>query len=422
MTGASVDIGAAEKRIRLGELLCEAAELEHSLLCQYLFAAFSFKRSDAEDRALTGMQLESMRRWHGSLLLVARQEMEHLGIVGNLLTVIGEAPYLERPNFPVSGRRYKMKVKGELQRFGLEALKRFVMFEIPTDPSELTPEQVELLHRIDPSFDHGDYVTLGELYGEIKQLFGELDGPGLFIGPPSAELLDYGAIRGVGVPGAGSYGVELSPVTDLASATAVIDQIITEGEGGPQSPAGSHFSRFCTMFEELEQAHTADPGFDPARPVVANAQKARFKGPAKDLVELFDLAYETTMVMLFRIFASTDGTPDDMAALQMAVFFPMMTTVLRPLGEIITRHPADPKRPQLGTAGPRFWFDRGVALLPYRVAAFALIRSRLELLAAKGLACRALLTDPGDMARLELTSENLLRMAANFGDATGVSS
>src|SRR5205807_1896030 len=83
-----------------------------------------------------------------------------------------------------------------------------------------------------------------------------------------------------------------------------------------------------------------------------------------ELVGLFDLAYETTMVMLFRIFASTDGAPHDMAALQMAVFFPMMTTVLRPLGEVITRHPVAPKQPELGTAGPRFWFDRGVALLP----------------------------------------------------------
>src|SRR5947209_7799002 len=96
-----------EKRLFLAEVLCEAAELEHALACKYLFAAFSLKKEESEwDGDVTCQQLELIRGWETSLLLIARQEMEHLALVCNLLTAIGEAPYLRRPNFPVSGRHY----------------------------------------------------------------------------------------------------------------------------------------------------------------------------------------------------------------------------------------------------------------------------------------------------------------------------
>jgi hypothetical protein len=41
-------------------LLCETAELEHGIMCQYLFAAFSLKRSQAE--GLTAEELEAVLR------------------------------------------------------------------------------------------------------------------------------------------------------------------------------------------------------------------------------------------------------------------------------------------------------------------------------------------------------------------------
>jgi len=83
------------RRRRLVALLTEAAELEHALMCQYLYAAFSMKRQ--VDEGVTWQQLELMRRWEASIMLICRQEMEHLGLVCNLLTSIGEAPWLTRP-------------------------------------------------------------------------------------------------------------------------------------------------------------------------------------------------------------------------------------------------------------------------------------------------------------------------------------
>ena len=117
------------KRLRLAELLSEAAELEHGLMCQYLFAAFSLKRQPEE--GVTWPQLEQMRRWEASIMLVARQEMEHLGLVNNILTAIGEAPYFNRPNFPLGARHYPIHIPFKLERLTLEAVRRFVEFEMP---------------------------------------------------------------------------------------------------------------------------------------------------------------------------------------------------------------------------------------------------------------------------------------------------
>src|SRR3954453_6904320 len=100
--GAMID---SVRRRRLVAMLTEAAELEHALLCQYLYAAFSLKRRP--DEGVSWQQLELMRQWEGSIMLLPPQEMEHLGLVCNVLTAIGEAPWLTRPNLPLKPSYYK---------------------------------------------------------------------------------------------------------------------------------------------------------------------------------------------------------------------------------------------------------------------------------------------------------------------------
>ena len=75
-----------EYREELIYLLREAAELEHTILCEYLFAAFTMKQR--LDEGLTAVQLEAVDRWRKTILTVARQEMLHLTLVQNLLTAI----------------------------------------------------------------------------------------------------------------------------------------------------------------------------------------------------------------------------------------------------------------------------------------------------------------------------------------------
>ena len=89
-----------ENRAQLIYLLTEAAELEHGVMCSYLFAAFSIKRDVNE--GLTEEQLGIIRRWRGTILQIAIQEMVHMSLACNLLTAVGGAPHLHRPNLPTS--------------------------------------------------------------------------------------------------------------------------------------------------------------------------------------------------------------------------------------------------------------------------------------------------------------------------------
>jgi len=85
-----------EHREALIYMLCEAAELEHGIMCQYLFAAFSLKQR--EDEGLTAQELETVTRWRRVVSHVATEEMLHLALVHNLLSAIGAAPHFGRPN------------------------------------------------------------------------------------------------------------------------------------------------------------------------------------------------------------------------------------------------------------------------------------------------------------------------------------
>jgi hypothetical protein len=87
-----------EGREELLYLLGEAAELEHSVCCTYLYAAFSLR---AEPGAgLTAEQLPVVAGWKRTINQIALQEMIHLALVNNLLAALGGAPRLGRHNLP----------------------------------------------------------------------------------------------------------------------------------------------------------------------------------------------------------------------------------------------------------------------------------------------------------------------------------
>jgi len=116
-------------REQLARALQEAAELEHALCCLYLFAAFSLERS--VDEGLSWEQLRRVQDWAGDLLLISRQEMEHLGLACNLLAAIGKLAAFKRPNFPRKKHSYGELPALTLERFSVKTVKRFLDFEQP---------------------------------------------------------------------------------------------------------------------------------------------------------------------------------------------------------------------------------------------------------------------------------------------------
>ena len=82
-----------------------ATEIEHSLLVQYLYGAFSL--GDIDTRAdLTEPQKNQARDWQRKIVFIARQEMGHLISVENLLRLIGGPLNFEREDFPFRGDYY----------------------------------------------------------------------------------------------------------------------------------------------------------------------------------------------------------------------------------------------------------------------------------------------------------------------------
>src|SRR5947199_9184058 len=118
-----------EHREALIYMLCEAAELEHGIMCQYLFAAFSLKQR--ADEGLTPEQLEAVTRWRRTIAHVAAEEMLHLALVQNVLSAIGSAPPLTRPNLPTPAHHYPAGVNLTLVPFGERALQHFMFLERP---------------------------------------------------------------------------------------------------------------------------------------------------------------------------------------------------------------------------------------------------------------------------------------------------
>ncbi len=430
-------------RARLADMLAEAAELEHSLCCQYLYAAFSLRRTVDEGPApfLTPAQVDMVRDFQTVLLDVAKQEMEHLGLVINLQIAIGEAPHLERPNFPLDPQYYETGVDSKLEKFSIPCMQRFVLFELPDD--EMTQETKDLLHKYVGWYDPSTHHTIGELYAQIAELMKALDAKGdLFTGPPGAQfkLGDTGqpeqvhrsSQRGIGR----AYSIDLNGVTDLKSALATIEQIVEEGEGGTGDRENSHFGKFLnvliTLTEETERCAGTDTPFEPARNLVdnprsmvpgrGNAQKEGFlitNEQTNKVSRAFDQAYSTMMLLLARFFAGTDQEESDSLALENAAFFPMMTMVIRPLSEVITRLPAT-DNPAEGNAGPTFRFERRINFLPHRDSAMETIASNLDMVHEALKEVSAL--DLGDAwlnERISFMVENTWRIAHNFKQATG---
>jgi hypothetical protein len=112
-----------ENREQLVALLTEAAEIEHCLMCSYLYANFSLKR--AGDGLEPGQQA-AVDRWRASMYTVAKDEMLHLALVSNMLVAVGARPHYRRPNFPVDPGRFPAEVVVRLRRFDRATLDHFI--------------------------------------------------------------------------------------------------------------------------------------------------------------------------------------------------------------------------------------------------------------------------------------------------------
>jgi CDGSH-type Zn-finger protein/truncated hemoglobin YjbI/ferredoxin len=412
-----------EHREALIYMLCEAAELEHGIMCQYLFAAFSLKQGT--DEGLTEGELAAVNRWRGVVAHVATEEMLHLALVHNLLSAIGAAPHFARPNLPAPASHYPAGVQLALVPFGEPALRHFMFLE---RPEGMQLEDAEgfaaALEHATPMIEERDIVprgqdfaTVGHLYRSIEHGFAHLaekySERRLFVGPPRAQAT------------ADDFGwPELVAVTDLASAQRAIDTILEQGEGARGHWETAHFGQFVQILDEYRQMTAGNPGFDPVRPVLPAKVRCGDRDDetvpligdpvSARVTDLFNVAYELLLQGLERFFAHTEETDEQLATLA-DMTIALMLRVLKPLGGLITTLPVGPEHPGR-TAGPSFeLFYESDYLMPHREAAWTLLEERLREAATfcDGVRVEC---DPLLQQRLAPVQQALVKIADSLGD------
>jgi CDGSH-type Zn-finger protein/uncharacterized Fe-S cluster protein YjdI len=247
--------------------LHEASEIEHHLMCCYLYAAFSLKRTDTR---WSDAQRSAVQGWRRSIMSVAFEEMTHLALVGNLANALGATPHMGRPPFPVDAGPYPAGFVIRLTPFNAATMEHFKYLERPSGgvlvdaaafASERQYRRVVPEGRLSPG--PRDYDTVGQLYevlaSSLQACVAAQGEAAVFTGQPALQVdASLAPLPGV------------MAVTGLDSALQAIHTIVTQGEGAGSEHADSHFSRFTRIGEELAAFTAADPDFEPAWPAAAN--------------------------------------------------------------------------------------------------------------------------------------------------------
>jgi hypothetical protein len=334
-------------------MLHHAAELEHELCCQYLYAAWTLRRGgdpgvDASTAALT-------EQWEQQIVKIAAQEMYHLLLASNLLTALGVDPHLERPNFPQPASKFsEIGLPAELAPFSAATVGRFVCWEKPEAEGwwwQQCPPPAAAGGAEAP------YRTIGQLYDEISQTL--VAHPG-WIDPDRADLQVTSAM----VP----FSPKVHAITKADDAADYIEIIKEQGEGASDWTTFCHFAYFEQIAQTLAAAGgdgsfgwptVSNPSFGDAPPPGSSPIDDPVAGP---IGVLFNDLYLIVLRTLSRLFIPDGESPAERQALANAALA-IMPLALKPLGLALCRVPAGAAYPNL-FAGPSFQLPN-VIELPY---------------------------------------------------------
>ncbi|HZW12532.1 MAG TPA: ferritin-like protein [Noviherbaspirillum sp.] len=366
-------------REQLIYLLTEAAEIEHGLMCSYLYAAWSLKQGP--DEGLSDAQSTAVDGWRASIQSVAMEEMLHLALVNNLLISIGSPPHFSRPNFPVAPGYHPSSIVARLTPFNRDTADHFVYLERPEGmdlprakgfESSVQYRRYSGPPRLTPTAE--EYDTVSHLYRGIedgfRRLARTLGEDALFLGDLRAQL-DKSVLPLDGV----------MAVNDLDSALAAVAIIIEQGEGGRRDAEDSHYAKFRAIRDEYDSFLNQNPGFQPYRPVasdpvmfrpIAERQVVHVEAHlANSVLDLANAAYGLMLRFLASGFGMNAGSPASRKIeIESAI---AIMSVVKSLGTLLTTLPAN----ESGIcAGMNFHLPRSTLALPQPHAATAVLAER----------------------------------------------
>lgn len=359
--------------------------LEHTLMVQYLYAAYS----------LGGEQVPLKHRpmvqeWQETILAVAREEMGHLLTVQNVLTLLGAGLSLNRDNFPWTMEWF------DFEPLSLGSLACYVYAEMPYD--EVFPEkgQIERLARAHLTRNGKRLAArlrpVGEVYADIMALLGDpdlipdaafneqsyvrqasWDDWGRGYKPDPRPLDPDGNLEKISAKAQRAAQYRAQVLIDRSAtrtqALAAIERLSIQGEGpiGPDKPTEwSHFKRFIKIFREFDSIKNEK--WSPTRtlPVNPTTEQSNVNPQgyissqqSRTWANLFNLRYRMLLTYLLHTFQVSSAVRVDepgVRALLMHKVFGEMYNLKGIAGILVQRpqHDGDAPGADAACAGPPF--------------------------------------------------------------------
>ena len=373
-----------------------AAAVEHALMVQYLFAAYSLNPEAGEDSAERSMIVG----WQNLLLAIAKEEMGHLLTVQNALCLLGAPVDLIRDHqFPEHNYTSGFK----LERLTINSILRYGWTEMPSEeiPEGVIPKNMrDLLGRVlrflkgvrdFPKPPRGT-LHVGALYRDIIEIISD---PARI--PDSAfreDSFEYQASwddwgRGYSMKTITHETADLATMAEsmkelidnprradvivdrMASRTqakAALNRIFEQGEAARSVFVSSHFQRFSVIYSEFDrikrEKQKSKKTWQPTYEIVEDPHTVPSSGkPQSSLItahrskkwaDLFDLRYSMLLNYLSHTFKLARNGGD--ARLRGAVIHKVFAEMynLKAIAGILVQLPLNDDPDDKRRAGPPF--------------------------------------------------------------------
>lgn len=217
-------------------LLHTAAEIEHSLMVQYLFAGYSIKP------VFGSPEFEMVNNWKTKVMGIAVEEMGHLLTVQRILKTIRAPVYIGRESYPHRSDFYPFPF--ELTRFSREALCKYIVAEMPNgDINDELKGVVKIAGINIPASGHLN--NTGILYQDIISIISDVEKiPDSLIDSTSTsdELMSFWSFY---------QGIISDSIKDREGIIASLKKVADQGEG-VNDQVDSHFERFLSIYREFD--------------------------------------------------------------------------------------------------------------------------------------------------------------------------
>lgn len=323
-------------------LLCIDAEIEHGLMLQYLYAAYSMGGPQIPDEK---DYREQIRQAQEVILGIAKEEMGHFISVQNVLKLIGAPLHFERQDYPWDTPFYPFPFK--LEPLTLNSLAKYVYAEAPQSWLDKNDEWAqEIKAKVESEVPHPN--TVGALFEVLLKLIND---PAVIADeafqaetyPFQAKFDEWGRGYKGGQRGnpegsglAGSPDVLVMPLASRDDAFKALSEIAEQGEATTDTAtAPSHFERFLAVYQKLKgileetghkwsfsrnvatnpeiPSHTEDPEYSPSEGQVYQPDKAineldYITNPeAQNWGHLFNIRYRMLLSFLTHSFLLDNG-------------------------------------------------------------------------------------------------------------------